>query len=34
MTAQDLYLALVISAFVIFGVSLFGVSTWLHLKGK
>jgi hypothetical protein len=32
MSAQDLYLALVVAAFISFGVVLFGVSTWLRLK--
>lgn len=32
MSGQDLYLGMVIAAFVIFGVALFGVSTWTNLK--
>lgn len=32
MTGQHLYLALVIVAFVAFGIALFGVSTWMSLK--
>lgn len=32
MTAQNLYLAMVIAAFVSFAVVLFGVSTWLRMK--
>ena len=32
MSGQDLYLAMVIAAFAIFGIALFGVSTWLNMK--
>jgi hypothetical protein len=31
MSGQMLYLAMVIAAFAAFGLSLFGVSTWLRL---
>jgi hypothetical protein len=32
MSAQDLYLVLVVTAFASFGVVLFAVSTWLRMK--
>ena len=32
MSAQDLYLVLVIAAFAAFSVALFGVSMWLRMK--
>jgi len=32
MSGQDLYLAMVIAAYVIFGVVLFGVSSWISMK--
>lgn len=31
MSGQMLYLAMVIAAFVVFGLTLFGVSTWMRL---
>jgi hypothetical protein len=32
MTGEHLFLGLVIAAFSIFGIALFGVSTWMSLK--
>lgn len=32
MSGQDLYLGMVIVAFAVFGLALFGVSTWLRMK--
>jgi hypothetical protein len=32
MSGQDLYLVMVIAAFAIFGLALFGVSTWIRMK--
>jgi len=32
MSAQTLYLAMVVAAFAVFGLTLFGVSTWLRMK--
>ena len=34
MSPQDLYLAMVIAAFLTFGVTLFGVSTWQRLARR
>lgn len=32
MNVQDLYLAMVVVAFAVFGLTLFGVSSWSRLK--
>jgi hypothetical protein len=32
MAAQDILIAMVVAAFVVFGLTLFGVSAWLRLK--
>lgn len=32
MSGQDLYLAMVVAAFVVFGLALFVVSAWLNMK--
>jgi hypothetical protein len=32
MPFQDIYLAMVVAAFLLFGLALFGVSIWLQMK--